>query len=180
MLEEVECTKVEEATQRVCALCGRFDTMRSRMQGGFCVMRVIAIAAIGVLCVAAGCASTRPDTGGFESTDTVTTGAGFDETWQATKAVLREMELEVYTRDKSGEFVAFSKMRRQFRVVTPRRVKITIQLEELGPESTRLSVDSVEQIYGVKLLTYPDWHDRESVDNELAITILEAVRNRLG
>jgi hypothetical protein len=143
-------------------------------------MRYLAIAAIGVLCVTAGCASTRPDTGGFESIDTVTVGTGFVETWQATKAVLREMELEVYTRDKSGEFVAFSKMRRQFRVVTPRRIKITILLEELSSESTRLSVESVEQVYGVKILTYPDWHDRESVDNELAITILEAVSNRLG
>ncbi len=143
-------------------------------------MRSLAIAAIGVLCFAAGCASTRPDTAGFKSTDTATIAAGFEETWQATKAVLREMELEVYTRDKRGEFVAYSSMRRQYRIVTPRRAKITIRLEELGAESTSLSIDSVQQIYGVKLLTYPDWHDRESVDNELAISILEAVRNRLG
>jgi len=143
-------------------------------------MRFLAIAAISVFCFAAGCATTRPDTSGFESTDTATIGAGFEETWQMTKAILREMELEVYTRDKSGEFVAFSAMRRQYRVVTPRRVKITIRLEELGAESTSVSVASVEQVYGVKILTYPDWHDRESVDNELAITILEALRNRLG
>jgi len=155
-------------------------TLFGRIQGGFCNMRLLAMSVLGVLCFAVGCATTLPDTGGFESTDAVTIGAGFDETWQATKAVLREMELEVYTRDKSGEFVAFSEMRRQFRVVTPRRVKITIRLEELSAESTSLSVESVEQVYGVKLLTYPDWHDRESVDNELAVTILESVRNRLG
>ena len=143
-------------------------------------MRSLAIFSIGVLCLTAGCATTLPDTGGFESTDTVTVAAGFDETWQATKAVLREMELEVYTRDTNGEFVAFSPMRRQFRFITPRRAKFTIRLEELGAESTSVSVDSVEQVYGVKPLTYPDWHDRESVDNATAIAILEAVRNRLG
>ncbi len=143
-------------------------------------MRSIKIISIAVLCLSIGCATTLPDTGGFESTDSVTLAAGFEETWQATKAVLREMDLEVYTRDKSGEFVAYSEMRRQFRIVTPRRVKFTIRIEELGTESTTISVDSVEQVYGVTPLTYPDWHDRESVDNETAIAILEAVRNRVG
>lgn len=164
----------------VCACFRRSDTILPRIQGGFCAMRYSMIFAIGVLCFAPGCASTLADTGGFESTDSVTVSAGFEEAWQATKAVLREMELEVYTRDKSGEFVAYSPMRRQFRIVTPRRAKFTIRLEELGAESTSVSVKSVEQVYGVTPLTYPDWHDRESVDNSLAISILEAVRNRLG
>ncbi len=156
------------------------DTISLRIQGGFGIMRLITYSFIAVLCLASGCATTLPDTGGFESTDSVTVTAGFDETWQATKAVLREMELEVYTRDKNGEFVAYSPMRRQFRIVTPRRAKFTIRIEQLGAESTSVSVDSVEQVYGVTPLTYPDWHDRESVDNATAIAILEAVRNRVG
>jgi hypothetical protein len=152
----------------------------ANVKGELRMMRYATIAVIGLLVLGSGCARSRASTGGFESVDSVTVGAGYDETWQATKAVLREMELEIYTRDKSGEFVAYSPMRRQFRVVTPRRAKFTIRLEELGAESTNVSVEYVEQVYGVTPLTYPDWHDRESVDNSVAISILEAVRNRVG
>jgi hypothetical protein len=143
-------------------------------------MRFGSLLLIAALCFTPACATNRPNTGGFESIDSVTVGAGFEETWQAAKAVLREMELEVYTRDSSGEFVAYSPMRRQLRVLTPRRAKFTIRIEELGTESTSVTVEYVEQVYGVTPLTYPDWHDRESVDNSVAIRILESVRNRVG
>jgi hypothetical protein len=143
-------------------------------------MRLTTAAALLLALAMAGCATTVPDTTGFESTDSVTVPAGFEETWQATKAVLREMELEVYTRDTHGKFVAYSEMRRQLGLLTPKRIKFTIQIEEKGAESSTVSIDTVQQVYGVTLLTYPDWHDREIVDNETALRILEAVRNRLG
>ena len=55
-----------------------------------------------VLVAGAGCARAARDTTGFALNDSALVEAPFEETWQATKAVLREMDLEIYTRDKRG------------------------------------------------------------------------------
>lgn len=135
---------------------------------------------VAALCLTVGCARTQLDTAGFESVDSATVSAGFEETWQATKAVLREMKLEVYTRDKRGEFVALSQMQRRYRVLTPQRAMLTIRIEEVSAESTAVTVETVQQVYGVTPLTYPDWHERGTPDNALAVAILDALRNRIG
>ena len=125
-----------------------------------------------------GCASAPRDKTGFASVDTVVVNAGFEDTWQATKAVLREMEMDIYTRDTAGEFVAFTRMERRYRVLTPKRIKLTIEVHEVSGQRTRVSVETVQQVYGVTPLTYPDWHDRQTNDNELAVSLLDAVKAR--
>ncbi len=128
-----------------------------------------------VLVAGAGCARAARDTTGFALNDSALVEASFEETWQTTKAVLREMDLEIYTRDKRGRFVAFSDMTRRTLLV-PHRVKYTIVLEEESPETTKVMIESMKQVYGVTLLTYPDWHDRKTEDNSVALEILERLK----
>ena len=130
-----------------------------------------------VLVAGAGCARAARDTTGFALNDSALVEAPFEETWQATKAVLREMDLEIYTRDKRGRFVAFTDMTRRTLFV-PHRVKYTIVLEEESPETTNVMIESIKQVYGVTLLTYPDWHDRKTEDNSVALEILERLKAR--
>jgi hypothetical protein len=125
----------------------------------------------------AGCARAARDTTGFAINDSAIIEAPFTETWQATKAVLREMDLEIYTRDKRGRFVAFSGMSRR-RLFVPNRVKYTIILEEESPETTKVMIESMKQVYGVTLLTYPDWHDRKTQDNTIALEILDRLKTQ--
>jgi hypothetical protein len=130
--------------------------------------------------VVLGCARAREDTTGFEVVDETTINAPFDETWQATKSALREMDLLIYTRDKRGSFVAYSEAKRRLRLLTPRRKQITITLEENGSESTNISIETIQQVYGVTIMTYPDWHSRETADNSEAVAIMDAVRAKLS
>lgn len=134
------------------------------------------------LCAVAlgGCARAARSTEGFAMTDSVTVSAPLEETWQATKEVLRERELDLYTRDKRGRFVAYSEMNRQLRIFTPKRVQYTITLDESAPGSTEVTIETMRQVYGVTLLTYPDWHDRKTEDNSEALAILEAIQQRLS
>jgi len=125
-----------------------------------------------------GCARAKLDTAGFAITDTITVNKPLDETWQDAKAVLREMELDIYTRDKRGEFVAYTPMKRHFYVFTPHRTQLSIKMEAVTTNSTAVTIETVDQVYGVTPLTYPDWHDRKTSDNEDALTILEALRTR--
>ena len=60
----------------------------------------------------------------------------------------------------------------------PHRVKYTIVLEEESPETTKVMIESMKQVYGVTLLTYPDWHDRKTEDNSVALEILERLKAR--
>jgi hypothetical protein len=123
-----------------------------------------------------GCARAAKDTTGFTMEDSITVAKPLDETWQDTKAVLREMEMDIYTRDKRGEFVAFTPMKRQLYVGTPHRTKLTIVLKEATANSTTVSIETVAQVYGVTLLTYPDWHDRKAANNNEAVAILESLK----
>lgn len=125
-----------------------------------------------------GCARAKLNTAGFAITDTITVNKPLEETWQDAKAVLREMELDIYTRDKRGEFVAYTPMKRRFYVFTPHRTQLSIQMEELTTNSTTVTIETVDQVYGVTPLTYPDWHDRKTSDNEEALAILESLRTR--
>lgn len=112
--------------------------------------------------------------------DTITVTKNVDDTWQATKAVLREMDLEIYTRDKRGEFVAYTDMKRYLKLFTPRRTQLSIKLEPVSANSTKVTIETLQQVYGVTLLTYPDWHVRKTTDNQEALAILEALRAKVG
>ena len=127
-----------------------------------------------------GCAHAKRDTGGFAMEDTITVNKNVDETWQATKSVLRELDLEIYTRDKRGEFVAFTEMERYLKVFTPRRTQLSIKLEPVTANSTKVTIETLQQVYGVTMLTYPDWHDRKTSDNKEAQSIIEALRAKVG
>lgn len=127
-----------------------------------------------------GCARASLDTAGFEKVDSVTVNAEFMETWQAAKQVLREMELDIYTRDTRGRFVAHSDITRRFHVFAPHRTQYTITLERIASETTKVSIETLDQEYGVMLMTYPGWHDRETTDTEFAQSIIQAIEIKLS
>jgi len=66
-----------------------------------------------ILAAGAGCARAARDTTGFARENSTIVDAPFKEAWQAVKGVLREQKLDIYTRDKRGTFVAYSKMHRR-------------------------------------------------------------------
>lgn len=134
---------------------------------------------LAVLLAMVGCARAARDTTGFAMTDSVTVNAGFEDTWQAVKEVLREQKLNIYTRDKRGAFVAYSDTYRTLYIFTPHRTQLTISVESLSSESSKVSIETIDQVYGVTLLTYPNWHDRQTKDNKTALAILEALKARL-
>lgn len=125
-----------------------------------------------------GCARAAKDTTGFAIEDARTIEAPFPAVWQAAKDVLRDKDLQIYTRDKRGEFVAFSDMHRQLLIFTPKRSKLTLTLEPLSSEATEARIVTINQVYGVTLLTYPNWHDRETEDSALAKQILAEIQGR--
>lgn len=133
-----------------------------------------------VLAVSGGCARAARDTTGFAVLDSATVDASFQDTWQGVKAVLREMELDIYTRDKRGSFVAYTPIKRKFKVWTPQRTEVRVTLEKVSSEATRVNVEIIDQVYGTTLLTYPDWHDRKSTDTATAAKILDAVKVKLS
>lgn len=127
----------------------------------------------------AGCARAAMDTTGFAQVESAEFDAEFMEAWQATKAELRGMDLEIYTRDKRGVFVAFTPQGRAL-WLQPQRSKYTITLEEVRPGRTAIDVETIGQVYGVTLLTYPDWHERPARETDTARAILDGVAQRLG
>ena len=129
--------------------------------------------------VLGGCARAAMDTTGFTQVESAQFDAPFMDAWQATKAELRDMDLEIYTRDKRGVFVAFTEQGRAL-WLQPRRSKYTITLEEVGPNRTAVDVETVGQVYGVTLLTYPDWHERPARETDTARGILDGIAMRLG
>ncbi len=135
-----------------------------------CISGLLIVLAVG------GCARAARDTTDFSLVDQGTIEAPFDEAWQATKAVLREMEMDIYTRDKRGSFVAYSEMKR--RRLVPQRIRYTVTLEKKSDQATAFHIETTKQVYGVTPLTYPDWHDRQTSDNSTALAILEAVQGR--
>ena len=131
------------------------------------------VIAMAVTC--GGCARAVRDTGGFATENEATLEAPFDASWQATKAALRAREFDIYTRDKRGVFVAYSKMKRRAFLV-PERIQYTVTLEPVSDQATRIAVESIRQVYGVTLLTYPGWHDRKTTDDAEAQALIEAIR----
>ncbi len=135
---------------------------------------VLVLFAAGVL---TGCARAARDTAGFAMTDSATVNADFVDTWDAMRAELRQMGFDLYTRDLRGLFVAYADERRDF-FVLPRRTQHTFVLEEEAG-GTRITAETIEQVYGVTLLTYPGWHDRPATDNAAALEAMDRVQARL-
>ena len=125
-----------------------------------------------------GCARAARDTTGFAITDNTTVNLPFNEAWQLVKAVLREQDYDIYTRDKRGVFVAFSGSRRN--LLQYHRTKLTIALEAVSDSATQVSIDALRQIYGVTLLTYPGWHDRKMGEDPEGEAILQAVQAKVS
>ena len=96
----------------------------------------------------------------------------------AVRDVLRESPVEIYTRDKRGEFVVFAKMSRAF--LTPRRLRVVVTLARVSESSTRVTVQTFPEAYTVQLLTYPAWRAAAFGDNSLAEEIVTAIEKRVG
>jgi hypothetical protein len=123
-----------------------------------------------------GCVHAARDTTGFAQNHEIVVAAPFDTTWQSVKAVLREKELDLYTRDKRGQFVAYTPEKRHF--LQPKRYKYTFELESISDTETRIALDTRKQAYGVTLLTYPGWHDRKTPDAPESQALLDAIQAR--
>ncbi len=123
--------------------------------------------------VLGGCATIAPESPDLAQIDEMVVQAPFDDTWQITKSVLREQEYILYTRDKRGSFVAWSDPKRHR--LRSQRLHFTITLDRLSASSTRVTVETLHQEYGVTLLTYPGWHNLKTDDTPEPLAILEAV-----
>ena len=123
-----------------------------------------------------GCARAARDTTGFAMEDTAIVEAPFDDAWQMAKAVLREQKYDIYTRDLRGTFVAYTPMHRGIFNPKPTRTKFTFVFEDLNNNTTQVHATTVDQVYGVTLLTYPGWHDRKTTDNGKTLAIVEAIQ----
>jgi len=132
---------------------------------------ILLVAAVGTV---AGCVSTKRNTEGFAITDSVAVNAPVEETWQFVKEALREGKYDIYTRDKRGIFVAYTPMKRHLAVV-PKRTKFTIAIEPVSDTASKVTVESIRQVFGVTPLTYPGWHERKTTDHAEAQKILEAI-----
>ena len=143
------------------------------------IYRVVLAVLVLAMLASSGCVRAARDTTGFAVSKEMTVKAPFDKTWQTVKSVLRDQGYTIYTRDKRGTFVAYSDSHR-FLLVQPRRVKYTIEVKSVDPEQTSISVDAVRQVYGVTLLTYPDWHDRKLKDEKATEKLFEAVQGEIA
>lgn len=153
-------------------------TGEARWGKSMLLLKSFPIASLVVMLSILGCARAARDTTGFAMSDSATVGASFEDAWQAVKAVLRERGLEIYTRDKRGLFVAYSNMRRH--ILVPHRTKYTIELSQLSDHETGVNIETLREVYGVTLLTYPNWHARKATDNSEALAILEALQAKLA
>jgi hypothetical protein len=142
--------------------------------------RCLVMALLPVLAVVlmGGCARAARDTSGFALENTAELEMPFDEAWQLVKSVLREQELELYTRDKRGSFTAYTKKKRALGVFRPNRTQYTVDLAKITDDSTFVRVETIRQVYGVTLLTYPDWHDRKGTDASGAEAMLQEILAR--
>lgn len=141
----------------------------------------LAICSAAVLLVAAtslmGCARSARDTTGFAMVDQATVNAPFEDVWQSLKTLLREREMDIYTRDKRGVFVAYGDEQKNL-FIFPERVQYTFTLESASANATQISVETLKQVYGSTPLTYPGWHDRQTSDNSTTLAILEDIQAR--
>ena len=110
--------------------------------------------------VVVGCKSTRGDEGPAPAAtvESLTVEAGFEEVWEKTRRALLEQKYEIYTRDTRGLFVAYTKVKQRL-LLFPHRMQVTVTLESVSTNSTRVSVETIHQKYRVTLLTYQDWRD---------------------
>lgn len=125
-----------------------------------------------------GCARAKRDTTGFAMNNSANVAANFEDTWQAVKSVLRDGGYELYTRDKRGTFIAYTKENR--RLLQPQRVKYTINLSPVSESETQVEIEAVKQVYGVTLLTYPDWHDRKLTEDAGVQQILDSLQAKVA
>lgn len=119
-------------------------------------------AVFAVLTLAAGCASAPPPPPPEVAVDSVVLEREFDAVWQATKTALIEQDYEIYTRDLRGMFVAYTKKTGTFSI--PNRARITVVLERVTTNSTKVSVEAVQERYRMPLLKYPGWKEQPKVD----------------
>ena len=141
---------------------------------------IVAIISVAIISIAgSGCARAAKDTSGFALREETVVSASFEDTWQIVKTVLSDQGYEIYTRDKRGAFVAYTPMKRIL-FVQPKRTKFTVELARVAPEETAISVESVRQIYGVTLLTHPNWHDRKQRDPKASQAILDAIQSTVA
>ncbi|MCF6285552.1 MAG: hypothetical protein L3K26_10230 [Candidatus Hydrogenedentes bacterium] len=124
-----------------------------------------------------GCVHAPRDTTGFAQNHSIAVNASFEDTWQAVKGTLREKELDIYTRDKRGIFVAYTPMKRRY--LQPNRYQYTFDIEAISENETRIALDTRKQSYGVTLLTYPGWHDRKTAEEPESQALLDAIQSRL-
>ncbi len=141
------------------------------------IIKTIFIILIAVI-IFPGCARTLKDTSGFAEEKVCTVNAPLDRVWQATKETLRELKLDIYTRDKRGIFIAYDQPKREWMQL--RRVKYEIQLGAVNSEETRIFISAVKQIYGVTLLTNPDWHDRKITGKTKSEDIINKIMEKTG
>ena len=157
------------------ALFGGLGIRMCRYAVSFCLVVICGL-------VVVGCRSARGDEGPALSAtvESLTVGAGFEEVWQETRRALLEQEYEVYTRDTRGLFVAYTKVKRRL-LLFPHRMQVTVTLERVSTDSTRISVETIHQKYRVTLLTYPDWRDdpRPAAGDE-GRALLEMIGSGLG
>lgn len=146
------------------------------------MMRSIVVNSLLILVVAItglGCARAARDTSGFALREETTVNSSYEDTWQTVKYVLRDQGYELYTMDKRGYFVAYTPLKRIL-WMQPKRTKFTIELARLSDNETAIAVESIRQIYGVTLLTHPNWHDRKQNDPAPGSTLLEGFRSKLA
>ncbi len=131
--------------------------------------------------VAAGCKSTPGDQAPpTAKVDSLTIQGSFEEVWQGTRQTLLDQKYEIYTRDKRGLFVAYTKVKRRL-FVFPHRTQLTVTVEAVSVAETRLSVETIHQKYRVSLLTYPDWRDDpEPAEGDEGRVLLEAIKKGIG
>jgi len=138
-----------------------------------CTAALVLVAATSVM----GCARAARDTTGFAMSDQATVNAPFEDVWQSLKTLLREREMDIYTRDKRGVFVAYGDVQKNL-FIFPERVQYTFTLEPVSANSTQITVETLKQVYGSTPLTYPGWHDRQTSDNSETLAILEDIQAR--
>ena len=131
--------------------------------------------------VAAGCKSTPDDKAPLTvKVDSLTIQASLEKVWEGTRQALLDHNYEIYTRDKRGLFVAYTKVKRRL-FILPHRTQLTVTVEAVSASETRLSVETIHQKYRVSLLTYPDWRDDpEPAQGDEGRDLLEAIKKAIG
>jgi len=128
-----------------------------------------------------GCRSTGEPNMVRASEESIVIGLPLEQAWEQVRDTLIEKKYDVYTRDKRGLLIGYTKMKRR-KLLVPHRTKFTIVLEKITNESTRISIESVHQRYRVTFLTYPGWRDMETdsealEDKELGHDLLMAIQD---